>query len=411
MHKNWIRAGFALLLLLVVGVSAVEAAREASVGGTVVDENGEKLQGVLVTVFSAEETRTATTSKKGRFRLIVMDATQQFSLRLEKEGFITQEGPIRVRVGEASNQTYTMTSGETAAAMQGAAESVAAYNAGAEAFNAGDYAAARTKFEEALAHEPGMIAAQKVLTLVYFQLRELPLAIASAEVVVAAEPENEAALKIGFDAASSLGDAEKAVFFLDRLAEVKRDSDTAARVFNFGVAEMRAGAIDEAKRRFTQALEIDPTLGAAYNGLAQLHLQSDEFDEALEIADRLLELDPGNAEALGIRYEAYRRTGDEEQMNAALEQLQSADPDRIVEAFFQQGVLMFNEGNAEAAVEAFERVLSADPQHSRAYYELGRAYLSAGDMDKAKQALQTFLEMAPNDPEAPSAQEMLGYLD
>ncbi len=129
------------------------------------------------------------------------------------------------------------------------------------------------------------------------------------------------------------------------------------------------------------------------------------------MAERLLEIDPGNAEALGIRYEVFRLTGDEEKMQAALDELQSADPDKIVEAFFQQGVLMFNQGNPQAAVEAFQRVLSADPKHSRAYYELGRAYLSAGDMEKAKEALQTFLELAPNDPEAGSAQEMLGYLE
>ena len=98
-------------------------------------------------------------------------------------------------------------------------------------------------------------------------------------------------------------------------------------------------------------------------------------------------------------------------MQAALDQLQSADPDRIVDAFFQQGVLMFNEGNSQAAIEAFHRVLAAAPDHARAYYELGRSYLSAGDVGKAKEALEKFLEMAPNDPEAPSAEEMLGYLD
>ncbi len=97
-------------------------------------------------------------------------------------------------------------------------------------------------------------------------------------------------------------------------------------------------------------------------------------------------------------------------MNAALEQLQSADPDRIVQAFFQQGVLMFNEGNPQAAIEAFQRVLAADPDNARAYFEIGRAHLSAGDTESAKEALRTFLEMAPNDPEASTAEEMLSYL-
>jgi len=410
MSNKLIRSGLLMALLLTV-TSTADAAREASVGGTIIDANGEKLQGVFVTVSSPEETRTATTNKKGRFRLIVMDATQPFTLKLEKEGFITSEGAIELSVGAALNQTWTLSSADTAIPVAGLNDAVVAYNAAAEAFNAGDYAAARAGFEEALGHDPEMLAAHKVLTLVYFQQQEWQQALSSAEKVVAAEPDNEAALKIGFDASTRLGEMDKSIAFLDQLVEVKPDSDTAARVFNQGVAEMRAGAIDEAKRRFNQAISVDPSLGAAYNGLATLHVQSDEFDEAMAMAERLLEIDPGNPEALGIRYEVYRRSGDEEKMQAALEELQSADPDKVVEAFFQQGVLMFNQGNAEEAVKAFERVISADPQHSRAYFELGRAYLSAGDMEKAKGALETFLEMAPSDPEAPSAQEMLGYLE
>lgn len=411
LHKS-IHAALGTTLVLILATAA-EAGREGSLGGTVVNEQGEKLEGVVVTVFSSEETRTGTTNKKGRFRLMVMDATQSFTMRLEREGYLPQEGPIQLAVGSAVNLTWTMVAvpSEGAETVEGSNEAVALYNEGASAFNAGDYAMARSRFEEALSHEPAMLAAQKVLMLVYFQQQEWELAASTAERVMGEEPDNDVALKIGFDSSSQIGQGDRAVVFLDQLVESRRDSDTAARVFNQGVAEMRAGAVDEARRRFEQAISIEPSLGAAYNGLAMLHLQAEEFEPALNTAERLLEIDPGNAEALGIRYEVYRRTGDETKMKAALEELQSADPDRIVEAFFQQGVLMFNEGNPEGAIEAFQRVLSADPENARAYYELGRSYLSAGDMNQAKEALQTFLTMAPNDPEAPSAKEMLGYLE
>ena len=156
---------------------------------------------------------------------------------------------------------------------------------------------------------------------------------------------------------------------------------------------------------------MDPGLGSAYQGLASIYLEDGEYDQALNVAVRLLEFDPGNAEALGIRYEAYRRMGDEENMKAALDELQASDPDRIVDAYYQRGMLLFNEGNGQAAVEAFERVLSADPQHARGHYQLGRAYLSAGDMENGKLYLQKFIEMAPDDPEVPGAKEMLSYLE
>ena len=66
---------------------------------------------------------------------------------------------------------------------------------------------------------------------------------------------------------------------------------------------------------------------------------------------------------------------------------------------------------AHAAVEAFERVLSADPAHARAHFWLGKSYHSAGDYEKGKEYLQKFIEMAPDDPEVPGAREMLSYLE
>ena len=98
-------------------------------------------------------------------------------------------------------------------------------------------------------------------------------------------------------------------------------------------------------------------------------------------------------------------------MHAALQELQSADPERIVDAYYKQGMLLFNENNAAGAVEAFERVLAAAPEHARAHYQLGRAYLSAGDYEKGKQYLQLFIDMAPEDPEVQNARSMISGLE
>ena len=400
----------ASLCLLATGVA--EAQRSGNVSGRVVDEDGEPIQGVLVTLLSEEEERTDETNKKGRFTLVVLDATQRFMIRLEKDGYVPIQQPLEVRVGQTVNEVFTLTEVEGRVdEVTGNSEAIEAYNAGATAYNAGDYDTARERFEAALGIDPELLEARKVVTLVYFQQRDWEAAVASAEIVAEAEPDNVAALKVGFDASGQLGDRERAAGFLDRMVALDPSPDTARRVFNYGVGELQEGNRDAALALFEQAIEIDPTLGSAYHGVATIHLDEGAFEEALAAADRLLAVDPGNAEGLGIRYEAYRRMGDEENMRAALEELQSADPERIVEAFYQQGMLLFNEGNAQAAVEAFERVLTADPGHPRAHYQLGRAYLGAGDYEKGKEYLLRFIEMAPDDPEVAAAKEMLAYLD
>lgn len=403
--------GPALTVGLLLAAGTVEAQRSANVGGRVEDEAGNPLEDVLVTVYSPEETRTDTTNKKGRFRLVVMDSTEPLRIRLEKEGFETFEDSIEVQIGGALNQTWTMVGAAAVSVVSGNSAAIEAYNAGAAAFNAGDYAQARSHFEEAIEVEPELLEARKVVTLVYFQLREWELAASSARVVADAEPDNDAALKVGFDASSQLGDRERAKAFLDQLVALGPNPETAARVFNHGVGDLREGDREAAKARFELAIELDRGMAAAYRGLATIYLEDEQYEQALEAASRLLEADPGNAEGLGIRYEAYRRMGDEANMQAALEELQAADPDRIADAYFQQGVLLFNEGNAQGAVEAFKRVLSANPEHARAHYQLGRAYLSAGDYEQGKLYLEKFIEMAPEDPEVEGAKEMLAYLD
>ncbi len=399
-------------VLLLSAAAPALAQRSGNVGGKVVDEEGNPIVDVLVTVYSANESRTDTTSKKGRFQVVVMDATERFRIRIEAEGFKPFEEPIEVSMGESLRRTYTLEKADTSAvSVEGDSAAIEAYNAGATAFNAGDYPVARASFEQALEIDPELMAARKVLTLAYFHLREWQLAAESARKVVDAEPDNDAAIKVGFDAASQIGDREAAAGFLEDLVALGPSSDAATRVFNYGVGDLREGDRAAAKARFEQAIEMDPGLAAAYTGLASLNLEDENYEEALAMADRLLEADPGNAEGLGIRYEAYRRMGDETAANAALDELQAADPERIVDAYFQQGLLLFREGAAEAAVAAFERVLSADPTHARAHYQLGRSLLSAGDYEQAKVYLEKFIEMAPDDPEVAGAREMLSYLE
>lgn len=410
-RSTWVRIALLAVVLLAASLP-VAAAREASVGGTVEDDEGNRLEGVRVTLFSPEETRTDETNRKGRFRILIMDATQPLKIRLEKEGYVTVERPLEVQVGANVSTTWQMVPAEASAEeVSGASEAVAVYNEGAAAFNEERYEEALGHFERAVELEPSLVEARRVLTLTYFQLQDWEGAMRSAEELVELEAAGEAALTIGFDAATQLGRPDRAEIFLDRLVGEGSDPEIAARVYNLGVAKLRAGDRQAAVERFEQAIEMNPQLGAAYNGIATVYLEDERYDDALGMADRLLEVDPGNAEALGIRYEVYRRLGDEEKMAAALEELQSTDPERIVQAYYKQGVLLFDNGQVEEAAEAFERVLAANPEHARAHYQLGRCYLSLNQLERAEQHLERFVEMAPDDPEAPSAREMLSYLE
>ena len=58
-------------------------------------------------------------------------------------------------------------------------------------------------------------------------------------------------------------------------------------------------------------------------------------------------------------------------------------------------------------------IAPAEPKFAKAHYVLGLTY-AKDEKDEAKKAkareLQTFLQMAPNDPDAGTAKQMLDYL-
>ena len=83
-----------------------------------------------------------------------------------------------------------------------------------------------------------------------------------------------------------------------------------------------------------------------------------------------------------------------------------------------EAFLAFQRYFAEAVTYATLAILktimegvAADPKHAKAHYMMGLVYANAGDVAKARQYLTEFVQMAPNDPDAPTAKEMIKSLD
>lgn len=390
--------------------------RDARLLATVVDEEGEKIEGVAVTVtLVAEESeaverppQTTSTSRKGRFSMILPDGTESYVVRLEKEGYRTLESRLDPKVGETITRTWTMIAGEDGGITREVAE---AYERGREALQAGDSVTARAAFEEAVALDADFAPGRQALMLTLLTLGEWSPARDLAVGLLEVDPEDALALKSAFDATHALGEHAAAAGFLERLMAVDSSPETAVRAHNQAVYLSRNDEADAAKALLEKSIEMDPELGAAYLALASLHLDAEDYEQALTIADDLLTKEPRNAEALSIRYEVYRRSDDSENLERALEDLQSADPDGVAESFYQHGVMLFEDNQLEAAINAFETALSAVPDDAPTHRMLGKTLMSHGDYEGAVEHLQRFIELAPDDPAVPEAEELIGHLE
>ena len=67
--------------------------------------------------------------------------------------------------------------------------------------------------------------------------------------------------------------------------------------------------------------------------------------------------------------------------------------------------------NNSEARPIFEKLLSLDENYSDAYYQLGIIYIGLGDSAKAKELLQKFIDMDPENQSAKIAKEILKSLN
>ena len=112
------------------------------VRGLVVDEAGEGLADVAVTIFS-ETTgfrETATTDGKGRFAVTFVDATEPYVFRFEKEGYVSTEAVFKPKVRGNVKQEFVVPSLASKGVVTGGATQAAA-SGSTEAFNEGVVAA------------------------------------------------------------------------------------------------------------------------------------------------------------------------------------------------------------------------------------------------------------------------------
>ena len=284
------------------------------------------------------------------------------------------------------------------------------FNEGVKLLQSGDMAGAKMKFLDAIEKDPKMAMAHSAMAGVYIEEEEYPAALASVNRLMELEPENTRGLRMSYEVHKVLGNEKEAEAALEKLSKLDQGGDTLAMLYNEGVQAARVGDLKAARARFNEVLALDPSFTHALNGLAFVSMHEEKFQEAATTAEKVLAIAPEDPKALQVRYDAYRALGEEGKTKEALQALAAVNPKALIDQFFNQGVELFNNGDAAAAVEKFKAVLELDPEYASAHYRMGVAQVSAGDMAGAKAHLEKFLALAPDDPEAAAAKDMLSYL-
>ncbi len=411
----------AQILLLVVFLLATGGSAEAQAFGRVTvvvnDVQGQPLQGVDVTVTCdqlpkfREEIKT---NKKGKAIVSVTDATKIYNFHFEYEDYQPADMPIKPEIRGSITREVTLAEGQLVATDTGTVTFTPAervFNDGVAALKAGDLATAKTGFLAALEKNDKMAPALAALAGVYLEEKDYQSALASIQQYLELEPGNPNGLFMLYDAHIALGDQEQADAALKALKDADKGGDTVALIYNAGVAAVKVGNYVTAKARFLEALELDPSLKEAVGALSVIFHREENHQQAVEYAEKHLAMDPGNQRSLRIRWDGYQKLGDEEKANAAFKELAAADPKVLAVELYNKGNDLFESGDTTGAIAEFERVVALDPENALAHYRLGVCHVGTGKTDQAKEHLQKFIDMAPEDPEVATAKEMLGFLN
>jgi superkiller protein 3 len=162
---------------------------------------------------------------------------------------------------------------------------------------------------------------------------------------------------------------------------------------NMALASVDIGELELAEAHYRESLAIEPQ-PAIYNDLGfVLERQGLPF-EAVEMYRKSLELDPDSAAAHFNLAASLTRSGDfveaEPHFRAAL----AKDPG--TRAYTGLGIVQWQQGRADEAIESMRAAIEADPDNAAAYDQLGKMLAQRGKLQEAASVYRSLIRLRPS---------------
>jgi tetratricopeptide (TPR) repeat protein len=171
---------------------------------------------------------------------------------------------------------------------------------------------------------------------------------------------------------------------------------SAALYNNLGNHYLTRGMADRAQNSFLRVISIDPNHSNANLQLAKTSVESKRGREALQYLDHLSAPEQSATPVRLLRARALYQTGQKEQAENLLAQLEKEDSGDPRLAFSIGMIYVESERFAEAE-RTFTRALEAAPANFDILYNLALAATRAGHLDRAEEIFKVALGQKPED--------------
>lgn len=203
---------------------------------------------------------------------------------------------------------------------------------------------------------------QQALGRLYFSQKQYDKALQRFEAAIAKTPEFfELHLDQG-DVFASKGDDKKAVAAYSRALQINPKSGTA--YVKIGMIQQKHGNLQQAEKAYLAAIKADPRQLIAYNNLAMIAVERKQnLDQALQWAEKAVELAPKSPDLLDTLGWVYYTRGELDLARATLEKAVSINPNAMLSAagiYYHLGVVHMKSGNTHQAALALQKALQID---------------------------------------------------
>ncbi|HSF18891.1 MAG TPA: sulfatase-like hydrolase/transferase [Vicinamibacteria bacterium] len=252
-------------------------------------------------------------------------------------------------------------------------------------------------------------------------------ALLSIERAIEADPKMVEAHRIRGDFYHRLRDPGRAAESYRTALSLEPGYKVAA--FNLALLDLQAGRVDAAEAGLRRVLEIDPRDNKSHFLLAGIQIARRDFTSALETLDRAIESTSDTAPFYTSKAQCYLEMGNIEAAEASIHRALELNPD-VPRAHHYLGWIREGRGDLAGAIEAYqneldrfphdpltfvnlsavyrqsgdltseiavlERAIAAIPRAGEPYVLLGRAYLDAGQPQRARVLLRQGLALSPS---------------
>jgi tetratricopeptide (TPR) repeat protein/S1-C subfamily serine protease len=264
------------------------------------------------------------------------------------------------------------------------------YNRGSTYSDLTDYPKAIADYTKAITINPEYADAYNNRGLTYATLKDYPKAIADYNKAIAINPELADAYYNRGLTYATLKDDPKMIADFDKAIAI--NPEYADAYFNRGATYSALKDYPKAITDYDKAIAINPKLAEAYSNRGATYSDLKDYAKAIANFDKAIAINPELALAYYNRGATYSKLKNYPKAIADYDKAIAINP-KYADAYYNQGITHYALEDYPKAIADFDKAIAINSEHANAYFNRGLTYAKAGDIQQAKQNLQTAAQL------------------